>query len=129
METLTQLAVGAGGIVLRGLLLVVLAAAFVALVAAAYHGGRGLRRLWLRSRHLADADRVLARDDVHYARSHVWMRGTKERLRLGLDDLVKRLLPAPEWVELAAVGVTVRRGEALARDSAPPDGRWTSPRR
>ncbi len=115
METLTQLAAGAAGLLIRGLLLVALVFTFMALVAAVYHGGHGLRRLWLRIRHLADADRVLARDDVHYARSHVWLRGTKERLRLGLDDLVRRLVPTPEFIELAAVGVRVQRGEALAR--------------
>ena len=115
MDAPTNIAVGAGGLVLRGLLLVALAFTFVALVAAVYHGGRGLRRLGLRMRHLADADRVLARDDVHYAKSHLWLRGTKERLRLGLDDLVRRLVPTPDVVELAAVGVTVQRGQPLAR--------------
>ncbi len=104
-----------GGLVARLLFVLGVVFALVGVVTAGYYGFRAFRRMWLGSRHLRDADRVLARDDVHYAPSHIWVRAGDARVRLGMDDLVRRVAPPPETVELAEVGAQLRRGDPIAR--------------
>jgi glycine cleavage system H protein len=114
MDTIFSGASVVTGLLVR-LLVVIAAAAVVVLLAWGVYLLFGLaQRAWLRARHLSQADRVLARGDVHYTPGHLWLRPDGEHVRLGLDDLLRRVLPTLETIWLPREGTRVRRGEALA---------------
>ena len=52
--------------------------------------------------------------DLHYDRStHIWVRNEGERVTIGLDALGLESLGDIAYISLQAVGIPVRRGEAI----------------
>jgi glycine cleavage system H protein len=96
-----------------GLLLAViglLAFPFMAL-ALALRAAEALRRRRVGLREVAG---LQLHPGVHYARCHAWLApGRGGALRVGLDDLALRLLPAVTGIKGTAPGQLVRRGEPL----------------
>lgn len=56
-----------------------------------------------------------ARDGAWHAPNHTWLAPTRRgELRVGIDDLARRLLPSVTWAELPAPGMAVHRGDPIA---------------
>lgn len=112
--------IGSAGIFLLGLLLRLLVFAAVLTVVAlpvllAIGGVEGWAALRRRLLGVTRVGALLWRPDVRYAPGHTWVaRGRGERVRVGLDDLARRLLPPQVRVTLPRVGARVDRGERVA---------------
>jgi glycine cleavage system H protein len=93
-----------------------LAAAAVALVVGAVAYGASPRfRSWFGSK-LDDQPLykgLRLRDGISLAEGHAWMRTERERVLVGADDLVQRVLGPLDEIELPEAGRTVARGDPL----------------
>lgn len=118
METLysalESAAVLIAGLTIRaGLLLVVLAVLSVPvfLVLTGMSGVEALRR---RLHGIMRIGGLFWSDRVFYAPGHTWLqRESRNRVKVGLDDLAQRLFPTPTGLRLPAVGTAVRAGEPV----------------
>jgi glycine cleavage system H protein len=107
-----------GGIAVRlGAVLVAMAALLVpALVLwGAIRGVAWARR---RAQGLELAGGLRFRPGLRYAPGHTWLRPEKGEVRVGVDDLVQRILPWAVSVRLPAPGTSLRAGEPAAVISA-----------
>ena len=103
------------GLLLRlGIFLLVLAAvaAPVLVALALWQGARdGVRRLL----GLERLDGFAWRRNLRYAEGHTWLSAVDARaVRLGLDDVARRLFPRPVRVTLPAAGTRVLAGDPVA---------------
>lgn len=124
-----------GGIAVRvGVVLLAMAAFLVpaVLVWAAMRGVEWARR---RAQGVELAGGLRFRPGLRYVPGHTWLRTEKGEVRVGVDDLVQRLLPWAVSVRLPKPGAALRAGEPAAvisagdREaviSAPVDGTVTS---
>jgi len=103
------------GLLLRFLIaLVGLAIVVVPLVAlfGAIRYGTTLRERW---QGVAHAGRLLLMRSLYYAPGHTWLKEeSSNALRVGVDDLARRLLAAPRALSVAEPGTELRRGDTLA---------------
>jgi glycine cleavage system H protein len=135
MEPLMTAAETAGivivGLVLR-LLLVLLGLAIIVIpILALFMALRLSGTLRERVQGFMRVGNLLWRRGLLYARGHTWIKEERGAMRIGMDDLVQRLFPAPAAVRLAPLGAWVGRGEPIAeitvegrraRIGAPADG-------
>lgn len=118
MDTLyTALESGAvliAGLAIRmGLLLVVLAALSVP-VFLLLTGMKGVDAVRRRLQGVMRVGHLFWSDKVYYAPGHTWVRPVGlRRVRVGLDDLARRLFQEPLALTLAPVGTVVRAGEPV----------------
>jgi len=115
-----------GGIAVRvGVVLLAMAAFLVpaVLVWAAMRGVEWARR---RAQGVELAGGLRFRPGLRYVPGHTWLRTEKGEVRVGVDDLVQRLLPWAVSVRLPRPGAALRAGEPAAVISAPVDGTVTS---
>lgn len=133
METLLVFVVG---LIARLLLFVLLFAVFAAILAGAIYAWRGAVAIRARATGTVDAEGAHWKPGLAYTTSHAWIERLLGRgLRIGLDDVARRILAGVSEVVLPPVGSTITRGQTLAvircgdRTAAipsPVDGRVTS---
>jgi glycine cleavage system H protein len=107
-----------GGIAVRlGAVLLAMAAMLVPalLILAVFRGAAWARR---RAQGLELAGGLRFRPGLRYAPGHTWLRREKGGVRVGVDDLVQRILPWAVSVRLPSPGTALRAGEAAAVISA-----------
>jgi glycine cleavage system H lipoate-binding protein len=104
------------GLIARVLLAILIIAAIVTPIAAVFYAWRGVRAL---ADHLVGLRRVghlRWRDGCFYTPGHLWLRPAGEQvLRVGIDDLARRVLPDVDAVQLPSEGTTVRAGDPIGR--------------
>jgi glycine cleavage system H protein len=75
-------------------------------------GVEGVARLRRRLLGVAKVGLMSFRPGLHYAPGHTWVETGRGRfLRVGLDDLAQRLIPAPLRISLPQVGARVHQGD------------------
>jgi glycine cleavage system H protein len=105
-------------IALAGLALVVIP------ILAVFMAVRYIREMRDRSRGLEHAGNLLAMRGLFYAPGHTWMKEeSPSAVRVGLDDLARRLLTGIRALKVAEPGTELRRGDTLAEVTL--DGRTT----
>jgi glycine cleavage system H protein len=107
-----------GGIAVRaGVVLLAMAALLVPalLLWGAFRGASWARR---RAQGLELAGGLRFRPGLRYAPGHTWLRPEKGEVRVGVDDLVQRILPWAVSVRLPRPGTALRAGEPAAFISA-----------
>jgi glycine cleavage system H protein len=76
---------------------------------------RAARDLWHRRLGMRHEGRVDFRPDVTHTPGHTWLQSRGDgRLRLGVDDVARRLFTTPQRVVLPRTGVHVRAGQVVA---------------
>jgi glycine cleavage system H protein len=102
------------GLAIRFLLFVLLFALFATpIVGAIYvtHGAIALRR---RATGTVDAGGARWKPGLAYTRAHTWVKKLWGRdVKVGLDDVARRVLAGAWSIALPAVGARIRRGDAL----------------
>jgi glycine cleavage system H protein len=117
-EMLQGAAVFGLGLLVRLGLFVLILAAIAAPALLAIAGYRGLRTLY-RRRSMERAGRVAFRRDVWHTAGHTWLQPVRAgALRLGVDDVARRLFSTPSGVRLPALGTHVQAGERVASIAA-----------
>jgi glycine cleavage system H lipoate-binding protein len=115
MDVLAKAMIVVAGLTLRLLFAVAILAAVAAPILAVMVVIRRAGLLRDRLRGFAHIGWLTWQRALQYAPGHTWLRSeTAERLRVGLDDLAQRLIPAGATLRLAPVGATLRRGDMLA---------------
>lgn len=104
-----------GGLALRFLFFVLLFALFAIPVALAIYATQGAAALRARVKGTVDAGGVFWKPSLAYAATHAWVKRTWGRgVKVGLDDVARRILAGVSDVMLPPVGAKLRRGDLLA---------------
>ena len=112
METLL---VFVGGLVVRLLLFVLLFALFAAPIVAVVYIANGAVALHRRATGTVDAGGAHWKPGLAYTNAHTWVKNLWGRnVKVGLDDVARRILSGVTSITLPAVGTKLRRGELLA---------------
>ncbi len=112
METLLILV---GGLVVRLLLFVLLFALFATPIAAVVYIAHGAVALRRRAAGTVDAGGANWKPGLSYTAAHTWVKNLWGRnVKIGLDDVARRILSGVSSVTLPAVGTRLRRGDLLA---------------
>lgn len=115
MDVLAKAMIVIAGLTLRLLFAVAILAAITAPILAVMVVVRKAGLLRDRVRGLGRIGWLTWQRALQYAPGHTWLRTeTAERLRVGLDDLAQRLVPAGATLRFAAAGTLLRRGDTLA---------------
>jgi len=116
MSWLTSVVVVVLMFLARAALVVLIILALACLVLGALYLAKGAKAVWVRLRGTERVDQVVFRHGVSYSPGHLWLEHIEaDTLRVGLDDLARRLLATPERIELPPEGTVLRRGEDAAR--------------
>jgi len=111
METLL---VFVGGLVIRLLLFVLLFALFAMPIAAVVYLAHGAVALRRRAAGTVDAGGAHWKPGLAYTAAHTWVKNLWGRnVKIGLDDVARRILSGVTSITLPAVGTKLRRGELL----------------
>ena len=117
-QILEQVAVLVGGIAARvGVVLLAMAALLVPALLL-WGGMRAIEWARRRGQGLELAGGLRFRPGLRYVPGHTWLREEKGELRVGVDDLVQRLLPWAVSVRLPMPGTALRAGDPAAFISA-----------
>jgi glycine cleavage system H protein len=112
METLLVLA---GGLLLRLLMFVLLFTLFATPIVLAIYLTQGALLLRRRVTGTVDAGGARWKPGLTYTAAHAWVKRLWGRnVRVGLDDVARRILSGASSITLAPVGTRVRRGELCA---------------
>jgi glycine cleavage system H protein len=112
MESVMVFVVGLG---IRLLLFILLLAAFVAPIAAIVFVVQGVVGLRARARGTVDAGGVFYKPGVAYTAAHAWVKSLWGRnVKVGLDDVARRILSGASAIALPPIGMRLRRGDLLA---------------
>lgn len=105
-----------GGLVVRLLALLLLFALFSVPVVAAVYAWQGAHALRDRARGTVDAGGgVHWKPGVLYSKAHTWVEKTwGEAVRIGVDDVARRILAGATAVTLPPPGTRLHRGDTLA---------------
>ena len=104
-----------GGLALRFLFFVLLFALFAVPIALVIYAAEGVKSLRARARGTVDAGGVFWKPSLAYAATHAWVKRTWGRgVKVGLDDVARRILAGVSDVMLPPVGAKLRRGDMLA---------------
>jgi glycine cleavage system H lipoate-binding protein len=102
------------GMIVRALLALAVLAVLILPMAAVLFGFVWLHRLFDRMTGLRRVGHVRWREGCYYTPDHLWIRPRgRETVRVGVDDLAQRVLPAIAAVRLSAAGQHVRQGEPV----------------
>ena len=122
LGTLGVFVVGLGLRLMAFLAIIVLLSLPILLVLGGVEGLASLRRRLL---GVTRVGLMRWRPGLYYAPGHTWLAPARSRgLRVGLDDLAQRLLPAPVRVTLPSLGAMVRRGEPVSTIRADGQETW-----
>ena len=112
------------GLLVRFLIALVGLAVVVLPIVAVFMAIRYVREVRDRVQGLEHAGNVLAMRGLYYAPGHTWMKEeSPSTVRVGLDDLARRLLTGIRALRVAEPGTELRRGDTLAEVEL--DGRKT----
>lgn len=115
MDVLGKVLIVGAGLTLRFVLAIAILAAVAAPILAIMVAIRRVGLVRDRVRGIAHIGWLTWQRALQYAPGHTWLRTeTAELLRVGLDDLAQRLVPAGATLRLAPVGTFLRRGDMLA---------------
>jgi glycine cleavage system H protein len=111
METLLVLV---GGLVARLLLFVLLFALFAAPIVAAVFLAQGAIALQRRAAGTVDAGGARWKPGLAYTTAHTWVKNLWGRnVKVGLDDVARRIVSGVSSLTLPPVGTRLRRGDML----------------
>jgi len=103
------------GLLVRFLIALVGLAILVIPIVAVFMAVRYAREMRDRVRGLEHAGNLLAMRGLYYAPGHTWMKDeSPSTVRIGLDDLARRLLTGIRALRIAEPGTRLRRGDMLA---------------
>jgi len=112
MESVMVFVVGLG---IRFLLLILLFAIFAAPIGAAILAVQGVTELRARAKGTVDIGGVFWKPGVSYTAAHSWVKKIWGRtVKVGLDDVARRILTGASRIDLPPVGSYLRRGDLLA---------------
>jgi glycine cleavage system H protein len=112
------------GLLVRFLIALAGLAVVVLPIVAVFMAVRYVREVRDRVHGLEHAGNVLAMRGLYYAPGHTWMKEeSPSTVRVGLDDLARRLLTGIRELRIAEPGTDLRRGDTLAEVEL--DGRRT----
>jgi glycine cleavage system H protein len=112
MESVMVFVVGLG---IRLLLFVLLFAVFAAPIAVVVFAVQGVGVLRARVKGTVDAGGVYWKPGVAYTAAHSWVKNAWGRtVKVGLDDVARRILTGVSSIALPPVGSRLRRGDLLA---------------
>jgi glycine cleavage system H protein len=112
MESVMVFVVGLG---VRLLLFVLLFAIFAAPIAVVVFAVQGVGVLRARAKGTVDAGGVYWKPGVAYTAAHSWIKSAWGRtVKVGLDDVARRILAGASSIALPPVGSRLRRGDLLA---------------
>jgi glycine cleavage system H protein len=104
-----------GGLAVRLALFVLLFAVFATPIALVVFAAQGVGVLHARNKGTVDAGGVNWKPGVIYTAAHSWMKRVWGRtVKVGLDDVARRILSGASVVTLPPVGTRLRRGDVLA---------------
>ncbi|HSB21458.1 MAG TPA: glycine cleavage system protein H [Anaeromyxobacteraceae bacterium] len=107
-----------GGIAARIGVVLLAMAAFAVPALLVWGGLRAVEWARRRAQGLELAGGLRFRPGLRYVPGHTWLRAEKGEVRVGVDDLVQRLLPWAVSVRLPKPGAALRAGEPAAVISA-----------
>lgn len=102
------------GLLVRFALLALVVAVFAVPILLALRAWGGLAAIWRRAHGVREVAGLFWRSGLRYARSHTWLAGSGDAVRVGLDGLAQRLLGEVRQVDLPALGLQVHEGEVVA---------------
>ena len=112
MESVMVFVLGLG---IRLVLFVLLFTAFAVPVAAVVFAVEGVASLRSRAKGTVDAGGVFYKPGVAYTPAHAWVKRLWGRqVRVGLDDVARRVLSGVSSIALPPVGLRLREGDLLA---------------
>ena len=112
MESVMVFVVGLG---IRLLLFILLFAAFATPIAAVIFAAQGVGKLRARAKGTVDAGGVNWKPGVAYTAAHSWVQHAWGRtVKVGLDDVARRILSGVSSIDLPVAGSRLRRGDLLA---------------
>jgi glycine cleavage system H lipoate-binding protein len=114
LAALGTAAVFLAGIILRALMALAVLAVLILPMAAVMFGAVWLGRAFDHLSGLRRVGHVRWREGCFYTPGHLWLRPrSREAVRVGIDDLAQRVLPAITGVRLPLEGAHVRKGEPI----------------
>ncbi|HEX4824104.1 MAG TPA: glycine cleavage system protein H [Candidatus Polarisedimenticolaceae bacterium] len=103
------------GLGIRLLLFVLLFAAFAVPVAAIVFAAQGVVSVRARVRGTVDAGGVFYKPGVAYTAAHAWVkRQWGRQVKVGLDDVARRVLAGVSSIALPPIGLRLREGDLIA---------------
>lgn len=102
------------GLLVRFALMALVVAVFAIPILFALKTWGSLTALWRRAHGVREVAGLPWRSGLRYARSHTWLAGTGDAVRVGLDGLAQRLLGEVRQVVLPPLGLEVHEGEVVA---------------
>ena len=120
MDTIIQILTLSGifiaGLIVRALVAILFLAAIVVPISAVLLAATWTRRGVDRVTGLQRIGEVLWRRGCYYTPGHLWLRAHGEQaVRVGLDDVARRVLPETAQVELPSEGDALARGAVIGR--------------
>lgn len=118
MAAAETIAIVVAGILLRFLIVAVGLAVIALPLAAVFMAWRAFNRATGRAEGLERAGGPRWQHGLTYMPGHTWLKAEGERWRVGIDDLLQRLVPDARHLRLVPVGSRVRQGDLIAEIEA-----------